>query len=69
MIALAIFLKMRGDLNGHVGRDRNGFEDVMGIDGYGERNADGEIIGTKSLIKARIKRCRLITYWPEKMKK
>ena len=32
------------DLNGHVGRDRNGFEDVMGIDGYGERNVDGENI-------------------------
>ena len=25
-------------------RDRNGFEDVMGIDGYGERNVDGENI-------------------------
>ena len=33
-----------GDLNGHVGRDRNGFEDVMGIDKYGERNVDGENI-------------------------
>ena len=32
------------DMNGHVGRDRNGFEDVMGIDEYGERNADGENI-------------------------
>ena len=37
-------LVIGGDLNGHVGRDRNGFEDVMGIDGYGERNADGENI-------------------------
>ena len=32
------------DLNGHVGRDRNGYEDVVVIDGYGERNADGENI-------------------------
>ena len=37
-------LVIGGDLNGHVGRGRNGFEDVMGIDGYGERNADGENI-------------------------
>jgi len=37
-------LVIGGDLNGHVGRDRNGFEDVMGIDGYGERNVDGENI-------------------------
>ena len=29
-------LVIGGYLNGHVGRDRNGFEDVMGIDGYGE---------------------------------
>ena len=35
---------IRGDLNGHVGRDRNRFEDVMGIDGYGERNVDVENI-------------------------
>ena len=33
-----------GDLNVHVGRDRNGLEDVMVIDGYGERNVDGENI-------------------------
>ena len=37
-------LVIGGDLNGPVGRDRNGFEDVMGIDGYGEKNADGENI-------------------------
>ena len=30
------------DMNGHVGRDRNSFEDVMVIDGYGERNVDGQ---------------------------
>ena len=28
-------LVIGGDLNGHVGKDRNSFEDVMGIDGYG----------------------------------
>ena len=32
------------DFNGHMGRDRNDIEDVMGIDGYGERNADCENI-------------------------
>ena len=37
-------LVIGGDLIGHVGRDRNGFEKVMRIDGYGERNADGENI-------------------------
>ena len=37
-------LVIGGDLNGHVGRDRNGFEDVMEIDGYGERNVNGENI-------------------------
>ena len=37
-------LLIGGDLNGHVGRDRNGFEDVMGIDRNGKRNADGENI-------------------------
>ena len=26
-------LMIGGDLNGHVGEDRNSFEDVMGIDG------------------------------------
>ncbi len=33
-----------GDLNGHIGMDRNGFEDVMGIYSFGERNAEGEKI-------------------------
>ena len=37
-------LVIGGDLNGHVGRDINGFEDVMGIDRYEERNVDGENI-------------------------
>ena len=31
-----------GDLNGHVGTDRSGFEDVTGGFGFGERNAEGE---------------------------
>ena len=33
-----------GDLNGHVGKDNKGFEEVMGIYGFGERNEDGENI-------------------------
>ena len=33
-----------GDLDGHVGTDRYGFEDVMGGFGFGERNAEGENI-------------------------
>ena len=37
-------LVIGGDLNGHVGRDRSGFEEVMGIDGNGERNEAGESI-------------------------
>ena len=37
-------LVIGGDLNGHVGRDRSGFEEVMGIYGYGERNEAGESI-------------------------
>ena len=30
-----------GDMNGHVGRDAEGFEDVHGGEGYGSRNRDG----------------------------
>ena len=37
-------LVIGGNSNGHVGRDRNGFEDVMEIDGYGEKIAEGENI-------------------------
>ena len=33
-----------GDLNGHVGRERQGFEDVLGEFGIGQRNAEGEEI-------------------------
>jgi len=31
-----------GDLNGHVGKDRNGYEEIMGVYGFGDRNKDGE---------------------------
>ena len=31
-----------GDLNGHDELERNDFEDVLGIYGYGERNAEEE---------------------------
>lgn len=30
-----------GDLNGHIGTDRNDYEDVMGYFGYGNRNDEG----------------------------
>ena len=30
-----------GDLNGHIGKVRNGFEDVLGIHGYGTQNLEG----------------------------
>ncbi|KAM9794705.1 uncharacterized protein LOC133163459 [Syngnathus typhle] len=33
-----------GDLNGHVGRESDGFEGVHGEQGYGMRNAEGERI-------------------------
>jgi hypothetical protein len=31
-----------GDSNGHVGEDREGFEELMGIYGIGERNLEGK---------------------------
>ena len=31
-------------MNGHVGKDRKGWEKIMGFDGFGERNEDGEKI-------------------------
>ena len=37
-------LVIGGDLNGHVGKERNGFEEVMGIYGYGMRNEAGTSI-------------------------
>ena len=33
-----------GDLNGHVGRDVNGYEGVHGGNRYGDHNAEGEAI-------------------------
>ena len=30
-----------GDLNGHIGNARRGFEDVLGIHGYGTQNSEG----------------------------
>ena len=33
-----------GDLNGHVGEDKDGFEGVHGGKGYGNRNEEGEMI-------------------------
>jgi hypothetical protein len=33
-----------GDLNGHVGRERDGYEEVLGCYGMGERNEQGEAI-------------------------
>ena len=33
-----------GDLNGHVGKERGGYEEVMGIYGFGDRNREGEYI-------------------------
>ena len=35
-------LIIAGDLNAHVGQDRNGFEEEMGRFGFGERNREGE---------------------------
>ena len=33
-----------GDLNGQVGTERGGYEEVMGIYGFGDRNREGEYI-------------------------
>lgn len=35
------FLLICGDLNGHVGKDTDGFDNVHGGNGFGDRNADG----------------------------
>ncbi|XP_066927936.1 craniofacial development protein 2-like [Clytia hemisphaerica] len=35
------FLIICGDLNGHVGKDTAGFDNVHGGNGFGDRNADG----------------------------
>lgn len=31
-----------GDMNAHIGSDRRGYEDVMGANGMGQRNPEGE---------------------------
>ena len=36
-------LVVAGDLNGHIGKDTNGFENVHGGKGYGHQNPDGTI--------------------------
>ncbi|KAG2465927.1 CFDP2 protein, partial [Polypterus senegalus] len=36
------YIVIGGDLNGHVGRDKNGYERFHGGQGYGSRNEDGE---------------------------
>ena len=59
-----------GDLNGHIGKDKSGYEEVHGGVGYGERNAEGERIlefcQTFGMIVANTwftrKESRLITY-------
>ena len=33
-----------GDMNGHVGRDVDGFEGMYGGNGFGDRNTEGEAI-------------------------
>ena len=35
---------IRGDFNGHVGKDRRGYEMVHGGHGFGDRNDSGEAI-------------------------
>ena len=37
-------LIIAGDLNGHVGSERENFEDIMGANGFGNRNREGERI-------------------------
>ena len=34
-------LIVAGDLNGHIGSNRDGYEDVMGHFGFGGQNAEG----------------------------
>jgi hypothetical protein len=43
-VAASEVLLVAGDLNGHIGDDCEGFEEIMGIYGFGERNRDGERI-------------------------
>jgi len=41
MISEENLLIIASDLNGHVAKERNGFEEIMGVYGYGDRNEDG----------------------------
>ena len=61
-----------GDLNGHVGKDSDGYEGVHGGRGYGTRNREGkrilefgsdmDMVVTNTMFKKRLS--RLITYSP-----
>ena len=33
-----------GDINAHIGPDRDGFEEIMGCNGYRERNGEGQTV-------------------------
>ena len=37
-------LLIGGDMNGHIGRDITGYDDVMGLYGFGDRNDEGEMV-------------------------
>ena len=39
-------LLIGGDVNGHIGRDITGYDDVIGLYGYGDRNDEGEMVLT-----------------------
>ena len=40
----SVVLLVAGNLNGHIGEDRRGFEEVMGAHEFGVRNQEGERI-------------------------
>ncbi|KAK3876473.1 hypothetical protein Pcinc_018758 [Petrolisthes cinctipes] len=44
MVSESEVLLVAGDLTGHIGEDRGGFEEVMGTYGFGVRNRQGERI-------------------------
>ena len=55
-----------GDMNAHVGRDTGGYEDVLGLYGYGERNAEG----TNLLDICKNQRLRILnTYFKKEQEK
>ena len=37
-------LLIGGDVNGHIGWDNTGYEEIMGCNGHGNRNAEGETV-------------------------